>query len=118
ERAARETLRAQVGLEFVAPLEDQPPRPVAFDHLTRIADTAIRDHELPGRAWLPGRLVPRLAPVEPRELGLDQCLPELFRRGPDVGHIHELTCWHGITAPFSVVEGRESRAAGQFRGAT
>src|SRR5580658_8638639 len=94
EHADRITLCAKLRPEFISPTKHEPSRLVDFDHFATIAHTAIGDHQLPGRTFLPGGVMPRVAPVRACEFRLYQRVPELFDRGTDVGDINEFAVSH------------------------
>src|ERR1700727_602559 len=76
--------------KFVPPREDEPPLRFDFDHLTGITDPAVRNHEFPGSADFPLATLGRADPELPREFGLNEGLPEPFRRRADIDHVDEL----------------------------
>ena len=76
---------------------DEPPGRIDFQYLATVGDASVGNHDPPGRTPLPLAILPCVVPELAGEFGLDQSLPQLFRRGADVGHVNKLRFCHIVS---------------------
>src|SRR3569832_1756274 len=91
---SRITLFLQVRAEFIAPLDDDPVRRIAFKNLAAVGQPMLWHEHLPLGTLLPGALLMAAEPVELLEFGLGERVPHLLLRAADIGHIDERTAGH------------------------
>src|SRR5262249_15019026 len=98
-------------LELVSPGQDQPPARLDFKHLAAVGNGSTGKHERPRRSRLPFGDLPGARPELAGELRLDQRLPQLIGRGPDVGDIDKTRLSHRSSPPNLALALRAPRGA-------